>query len=539
MEKIVSDLYGVMSDHGGLLKLVLSEDVRGEVSHDSIIPDTFADAEAVLLCSACPRIEDQYLANHQLVLEGVVDYQVLLRTEDGDLVNLTICEPFDLKTDCNCDTAEPSFFITQRTETAEAKLLNPRKLNLRTAFVVTARVLASVDPSPEIVGAESIDDDMNLQRAHKTVQVGNFLTLEERQISVCQDLELDSNEPPIAEILSCHVLFFPTDIKGSADDARARFDVMVSLLYRSEEGNCFNTEKRFSTEHPLSLPCHEGTDWIAQGTPTEAVSQVSANSYGEMKIVELDIGYNLKLVGVRNQTIHVATDMYSTELECSVESDTVPVVKLHRVYNTGLSVNATIARSEVNGEAVRGILTGSINICSNNVQYNSEKNKFQIEGVAIVSLVADNNTMDSTDPIYTPITFRYPFKCDLDAVDAPTDGDFLFDYKIGNYRFRADSGHICADIELAIRIVALSKENITFVKRVILDHSGIADVITAPITLCYPSGKETLWDIAKYYKITEESIRVSNGMTDDNIQERKVLLILRSGPKRAVFSKVI
>ena len=60
-----------------------------------------------------------------------------------------------------------------------------------------------------------------------------------------------------------------------------------------------------------------------------------------------------------------------------------------------------------------------------------------------------------------------------------------------------------------------------------------------PFTLCYPCGKESLWDIAKYYKSTKDSIIATNGLENDDITDKRVLLIPQYSKRNAVFSKVI
>jgi hypothetical protein len=63
--------------------------------------------------------------------------------------------------------------------------------------------------------------------------------------------------------------------------------------------------------------------------------------------------------------------------------------------------------------------------------------------------------------------------------------------------------------------------------------------VNMPFTLCYPCGNESVWDIAKYYKITEESIISTNSLENGDIVGKKVLLIPQNSKREAVFSKVI
>ena len=106
-------------------------------------------------------------------------------------------------------------------------------------------------------------------------------------------------------------------------------------------------------------------------------------------------------------------------------------------------------------------------------------------------------------------------------------------------KFRADSSNLYADIELVIRVMAMDTSYVSSLEMLHLDRTTPVTHREAPITLCYPSREETLWDIAKEYRMTEESILLSNGLANDDISDRKVLLIPRAQPKKPMFSKVI
>jgi len=532
----------IFETYGGGRDLIVhgfSDVIRGEITFDSIIPDTVADVETVLLCTVSPRMDGYYIANRYLIVEGTADCCVLLRTEDGNLVNHRIREPFELKSECNLERVEDGSLLSIRLDSASAVLLNPRKLKISASLYCDTKLFSSLSYQPTVTGTDSIEDDMNLQRIHRDVSSLEVLTVNEKDIAVSQDLELDGNEPPMAEILSCRVNLCTSDVRINDGEAHVRSDVMVSILYRSEEGNCFSSEKRFVTEHLATLPSSAAVEWMAHTVPMEVSAQISANSYGEMKILELDFTYQLMLTVLSNRSIRITTDMFSTEYECVTESCDAKSAYLYRIYNTGLSVNASITRDDANAPSVRGILTGNVNVKTDSVHYMQDKNKLLVEGVADIALIGENPSVDESASPVTPITFTYPFRCELDATDMPREVEFLLDCKLSGYRFRVDSGRIYADLELAIRIAAIGIHEVSYVGRISLDRGRPVTRMSAPITLCYPSGKETLWDIAKYYKITEESILSSNELTDSDISGRKVLLIPRHEPQKPVLSKVI
>ncbi len=539
MDNKFTSYYGDVSQNNFMLTELFSGDLRQEITSDSIIPDTVSDVEKVLLCTAVPRIDGYYVGENTLEIEGSVTYSSLLLTEGSELISLTFTEPFEIRQECRMPSQDCRVILVPCIENATARLVNPRKLNLRSQVMIGARILCPVSLLPTVSGTESLDDDMNLQRSFLSVTSAEIETIEEKDIAVSYDMELDSNDPPAAEILLCRVALHPSEVKIRETEADVRTDACASLIYRTEQGNCFTAEKKFSLEKTIALPSSGNWECIATAMPGEVSAQIAANAYGEMKVVELDLHYDLALTAIRNAGAVAVSDMYSVEFECETSFRTLPVMRLHRVYNTGLSLNASASREELGAIEARNVFAGAVTLRDRTVSFREEKNKMVAEGTADITLVCENNAVEGSEPPYSTYSFSYPFRCEMDAGEAVSSADLLPDCRIVGTKYRIDSGNLYADLELSIRVMALAEEPITYLESIHLDHTAPVLRSSAPITLCYPSGKESLWDIAKYYKITQESIMASNGLADSDIAGKKVLLIPHSQPKKPVFSKVI
>lgn len=512
--------------------------LRTEISSDSIIPDRISDVDAVLLCTATPRIDGQFISDGILEIEGSITYHILLATENNSLSSLTLTEPFESKSKLSGLNNRCELLLTPQMEYVTARLLNPRKINLRSQVNLSLRVFDPVSTGTEIVGAESLDDEMNLQRFFQTIPAVALTKAEERKVPVSYDIALDSSAPAASEIVSARLRLHPSEIRLRADNADLRTRAVVSIIYRTDENNYFPVEKSFDIEKSLSLPTPAG-EWQASVFPGDLQCNINANSYGEMKIIELDFTYDILLSLLDNRTVSLVNDIYSTEFESETDTQTLETLHLHRVYSSGLSVNASVSRDAVKASELRAILGGSVTLKDTKATYDQGKEKLIIDGTAVISLVGENGVLDESESLYLPITFDTPFRCELESGEDLSEADLILDCQITDLKFRTDSLQVYVDFELSSRIIALRKESHKYIQTLKLDRSSPIDRTTAPITLCYPSGRETLWDIAKYYKINPDNIAVANALQDNRIDGKKVLLIPRIEPKRAVFSKVI
>ncbi len=522
----------------GILCEVYAGTLRLEESGETILPDSMADAEAVLLLDATPRIERKFVGEKGLEIEGTVEFSLLLSAEGNLLQVLTHRLPFEGRAEYRDGKPDAELKVVPTMEYATARLLNPRRVSLRCQVNADVRVWEARRLRPEIIGAETVEDDQALRRLSLPVKTAAPLSVEERGVTAAQDLELDSACPQIQEILLSRLTLLPGEIKVRDGEAEVTSQAVLNCLYGTPEGNYYSLERKFPIRHLMPVG-EEEKEWTARATPGTVSVKAAANSYGEMKILEVDFAYDLTLEGMGNAEAEAVRDIYSTEYECEEEEGEVGVTVFKRRYGTGLSVNASAPRTEVGGEKVKSIFTGRVSLKNTGVRYDGEKGKLLAEGKAEISLVGENDVLVENEKLFSPISFEYPFQCELDAGEELTDADLMPEFTVSDLRFRADAQNLYADFEVGVAVCATEKRPTKVLTALKLNKNAKVERNTAPLTLCYPSGEESLWEIAKYYKIPVESIMEANGMTDENLAGRKVLLIPKNRPSRPVFSGIL
>ena len=74
-------------------------------------------------------------------------------------------------------------------------------------------------------------------------------------------------------------------------------------------------------------------------------------------------------------------------------------------------------------------------------------------------------------------------------------------------------------------MTSLGSRNTGYIASVTLNRDEPAAHADSPMTLYYPVLGDSLFDIAKHYRVTDESIMTANRMTDESVDGRKVLII--------------
>ena len=510
----------------GVLTEIYSGTLMSEDSTDYIVPEYIPDTAKILLCTAAPVIDSQFTDGGNIGIEGTVYFSLLLAGEDGTVSGLSFSEPFSAKTAVDgCDDC-CTVSLIPTVNYVTARLINPRKLGLRYQIDTEVRIFRKTSVEPEIIGAGSVTDMEGVRKRTVSVLTADIEAFEERGITVSEDVELDGSFPQIAELILCRVRLNPTEVRTTDNGADIRTDALVSCIYRSDSGVCVSAERKFNLEHHIDCDSGDGREWTACVSASPAEAKVTPNSYGEMKVIELDLTYDIGLTGFKNREIGIITDAYSTDHEVETANGEKDITVFGRCFACGLSLNAGAAKSEINAEDAVSVLTGAVNTKGVTARYEPEKHRLITEGdaeITVVYLTGEENGGLSR------AAFTAHFRCETDAPESLPADSFIVSCSVGDAKFRTDQQNIFCDAELSLRVTAMGNVKTGYVSSVTLRTDEPAVHADSPLTLYYPSDGETLFDIAKHYRITDESIMSANSLTDASVSGRKVLIIPASG----------
>ncbi len=531
-------LNGLTLDVSTILAPIGSLTVVGSVGTDFILPENVSDSEKILKSDCEIKIDEIFAGNGMITARGTACFNLLLLGEDGRLGSVRTSESFELK-DVLEGVDDSSLLVYGGSEgECNCRLVNPRKLNLTADVSVNVFAMSEHNAVPNIKGTETIEDEMRLKRKQGSVDYMLPYSLSEKSIPVSHDINLDGNYPPMSEMIFSNVKVAPFEVKSVGNNVIVKSKAIFSGIYRSEEGNIFAIEKPFTLEKTLEADNADAYEWFANAVADDLTAEIAIDSYGDAKLIELDFNYDIILNGVRNISVDTVTDAYSTEYECNNAVAYAESAVYKRTYGSSLSVNASAEREGISAENVRAIMLGNVNIKDMVTEYSDEKKRLVTEATAVISAVCENNITSDTDPRYSSVVFEYPFKCELDIGEISANTDYNISVSVTDTRFRCDQNKIYCDFENTIRAVVSEKVAYGYLTEMCIDKN--APIITpyAPITLCYPSGGETLWDIAKYYKVTTDGIIASNNLESENISDKKVLLIPSYRKAKPSYAKV-
>ena len=522
---------------------ILSEAVnnltRIEIAGDYVLPDYVPDAEKLLMTTAYPKIESQFIGDDRVDYEGSIKYSVLIASEENKLKSVSYSEPFSGSVEAPGISDECFANIVPQITAVNSRLSSPRKLSIKTSLCIASKLYCEKDISPDVNGISSMEDELALERDCEKMTALSIITASETGIPVSEDIELDSASPAISEIIFTNVSIDPVDVRIRKEEAEIKSDLTFTCIYETEDGgyNCITKKIPLSAIIPTE-GLYEGLDCSAQASAGVPKVTVQENSYGEHRLIELDLEYDLILSCYGGRDVSIVRDMYSTANETSAYYTDLPVISYRRGYQTNLSVNAAVPRSDVDAEKMKNIFCGNIRVGGITASYAKDKGKLYADGVATITVVSENDVLIENEPLFSSCTFDYPFRLELDPGENPENCSFIANASVLSERFRLDSSNVFADFEVGIRLVMLDTTSVPAISKLDIDSTSPVVRPSTPLTLCYP-GKERLWDIAKRYKIPKTAIMNANAMVTDDFSGKNVLIIPRPKAKHAAYSKII
>lgn len=518
-----------------LIKL-LKEDIRTEeivcrkysqtiAESDVIVPDVKPDIKRVLDVSGNVYITQKSIQPDRVFIQGKVKMTVLY-APDGEVIgkikSLSVTQEFNHTIDCRGASPDMLLFAEAEGENYEAILVNSRKLNLRCTIGIDVKI-----STPAIVPLTiGIEDNPHIATNTKRLCLCKNTEAITSQIVLREQLNIPSANLPIGEILNVSATPVPIELCMMENKAIAKGEVNVSLLYNDDlDGNTIQfTEHTIPFTEILDIRgSAEGMEGEIEYSIGDMYYEIGQDSDGEARLLSIEIILLATAKGIENIEIDAVTDAYS--LDSVIDLST-------KSYNLEQFVDKKTAEHTHKTEAkIPPMLPKLDRICTINPDI--KINRVGIDGNTItVYGTIHTNILYFTKDEEVPISgfnhiseFTQEFNCADIAPDTVCDAKA----NIAHTSFTL-SGNESIDLRYVTGIsLKIFKNGETTIIDDITETDGCIPLHPA-ITLYFVKHGDTLWNIAKRFCTTVESIMDINNLDSDLIYPGQRLRII-SGNK--------
>lgn len=505
--------------------------IGGEVrehSEDFMMPDYIPDIRRVAYCDVRAEVQKLSAENGRITWECMLTYTALLLGDDDTLRNVILQSR--VEGDLKAEGALDSTWLEVKLENAGMRALDPRRMNGRSRICVYAYAPCRVTTDPEIKGDES--SAVYIEKKTKRVHYTTLVKAEQNDQRVSEDIELGSSMPEISDIIYCDVIPYLTACTVKDGHAELRGEAAMELLYADANGEYFPHSARVPLSASFAVPYEDIRGAFARARIGEVKAAAQTNSYGENKIIELDFSWDADINCALDDECEITSDLYSTAHEITIGKKDIVLDSYVGSFCGNLSIGGENSFEDLSISNVEGITAARASAHISDVVRN-ENGRTVINGGVDVSIVC---CVGGEKQGHSACEIKLPFKYERDLDPEGNDFDCRCSVNVSSVKARVDHSKIRVDCELVISGIMTAP----------FAEKGISEVEIkeplsferAPMTLCFNSSGDGLWEIAKRYKVTPAEILERNGIDEDQLPSKRVLVI-PAARKAAGFSRVI
>lgn len=472
-----------------LTQAVLERALAVEAAEDYALPDYQCEIRRILYVSAAVLPPVRYQSATGIDFGGTVDYKVTYIGGDGELycVPLSSEYSFSLPLDASVKPADVLCLCSVRPESVSTRVSAPRHLSVRCRLRPFVRVLMRTELGTEV--SAEIDAEQIFRRVERAERL-------ECESVRSEPLPLECILPPLEDdvrIVSARAGAVVSGCEYGEDGVLCRGRITLRLLRVSDTGE-------FSRETKLLDFCTESD-----------VSLDNACLYGTAEVSDVSVSVSDECVKCSLLVISEVTAMASTEEEYVADayacgrrsecvSEEISVRALAACFCGNCSVSERVS-PEVLGMSEGDELIdafGSVQI--NDCEWNERDGKYLLSGTASVTVLWRHEGEIGAGEVSFPVRYEQPAR--------EGEPHVCFDVRatLDGLSVRALDGELCIEGELILCGDCLAERRVRYASALEVGEET-AERGGCLLRVCYPEPDDTLWSVAKRYRVSPSCIR--------------------------------
>ena len=493
-----------------------------DVSEDITLPEYISDVRRVLTSDSTVSFCECSVSDSKIECEGKIAVNVLLYTDSGEVKGYTVSLPYSASSQ-SIDGDHPisGYLCLPSIEQASAKLTNSRKISVKCRVKIDTRAYCRIDSFPTVSGGVKEEDESYVERDTDSIEVMRMASSQSESFSLSDDIELENTRHQIEDILCCRASALGCTVREAEGGVVCDGEMETTVFYTDvdKKVQSITRRQRYSATCDIES-VGQGCEYAANLYVHDIRAKSSKNSFGENRIIELDVSGSLGVFSAVNAISEITRDAYSTEHECRNCFADFRCPALLRLGEVSFTQNVSKSLSEISAKAPESIVCPTVSIRNAKSGYDSDRARAYVGATAEISVLA----RDGDGEIY-PINFSAPVKYDLDGAGGQNTDSLCF-ASVSNVSARFDSSKIYCDFNVSATVFSTSESDRHILCECILEGEKEKNGgKKSAMTVCYGKAGERLWDIAKHYSTTVDAIAAVNSISSDCLESDSVMII--------------
>ncbi len=508
--------------HTNVVKI--RKEVQITVDEDLNVPDSKPDIEKLIQSKGEFHISQIEVFHDKIRLKGQFLFRCLYITGNAGPALGSFSHSFDMEEYINIDGVKPTDIVKAKVDLDDLNVLfiNSRKIGVR--GLLTFQI--AVNETLLIQGAIKPQTETNVECLYEKLNVTQLVVNKKDTARVKGEMAITASKPNVRAILWEEIELRTPEVRVLDQKIIIRGELIIFVLYLGEEEQMPIQYVEWEMPFESEVECLECKEEMIGNVKINAGArqiEVKSDADGEERILGVEATLDLDIKLYEEEKIDFLSDIYSTSKEIELMTSPFRYENLI-VRNNAKTKIIKRMRLKENQERILQIVhtDGSVKID----EIEMEDEKIAIEGVILVELLYitgnDQNPMNCLSNIV-------PFEYVIEAKGVR---------EKDHYEIHASLEQLSAIMldgeEVEIKAV-IGMDMIAFA-----DNEGMAIIKADEKPFDYEklknipgmigyivSPQDTLWNIAKKYHTTRQSIIEMNDMTSEDIKEGEKLLIVK------------
>ena len=374
-----------------------------------IIPDVKPDILSTIDSSGNVYIYKKEIVNGRLKIDGGVYTYVMYiaDNEQNDIRGLHTVIDFSQSIEIEKLTQDMDFDCDLNIRNIECKILNGRKINIKVNLEANIKVFSNNEK--EFV--KSINDTQKIQMISNSTTV-NSLKGKGETVAIAKDtITINDN---LADILSSDISIKNKDIKISYNKVLSKADVMVEIMYLTEDEKINTTTAQIPIMGFIDIPNISDQEICNTNYEIRNIN-IKPNNVEDHSIF-IEIEFSISCSAFENKEINLIQDLYSPEEEITMCQEQVSLMQDKNVIKEnnkqdkkttvkldgGKNIQEKIDISDINSNKIY-----SIKSCPNIVKENILNGSISYEGELILRILYESNATNRIEVKEQTISFTH------------------------------------------------------------------------------------------------------------------------------------
>jgi len=499
---------------------------------DFIVPDTMSDIAQVILDTGEIQMEPVKTQNERVVVRGKLDFHVLYRKEEGGLQVLGGLIPFEETINVPGLEEKDYVGVGWQLEDLNADMINSRKLSIKGIVTLEVKVesLFDTEAAVELGTVEDEEDGIpQVETLKRTIDVAAIALRRKDTYRLKEEITLSGTKPAIDRILWTEMRLSGVTARPLDQKIHLEGTLMVFVIYEGEGESAMiqwvEESIPFSGELEMQGAVEEMIPTISVRLVHKGLEE-KQDYDGEMREVEVDAVMELDVRLYEERELEFLSDLYATNYELKIDADEAVFDRI-LMKNTGKCKLAQ--KVPISGH--RRVLqvchsTGTVKLDDTYV----EEDALVLDGVLEVRVLY--LTDDDREPVQVH-TELLPFHYEAEVPGIQKDSIWYLEpgfEQLTAVMTGGDNVEIKAVVSLDLLVLQPVKQNV--IRQVELEPLDEKRMQQMPGIVGYLVQEgDNLWDIAKRFRTTGNTILEMNGKTSGMIVPGDSLILLKEIPE--------